>query len=107
MLYDSGTFSVVQLQDECRASAYLKNVVEKGIHHWTFEICKITHSGDGTLLVGIWKVQQENNPPLNTYFTKGNNKGYAFCPEKAQFSLTTSGGVNSGNSKTAYGQVCK
>eukprot|EP01084_Bolivina_argentea_P066711 121626_1 len=106
MKYDSGTFSVVQLQDKCYASAYLKNVVEKGIHHWTFEICKITHSGQSTMSIGIWKVQQEN-PALNTFFTEGNNKGYAFCPEKAQLIDTTNGGVNSGSSKTAYGQVCK
>eukprot|EP01084_Bolivina_argentea_P074996 136013_1 len=102
MLYDSGTFSVVQLQDECRASAYLKNVVETAIHHWTFEICKITHSGDGTLLVGIWKVQQ-GNIPLNTYFTQGNSKGYSFSPELATLSATKDGKTGA----IKYGEVCK
>eukprot|EP01084_Bolivina_argentea_P074999 136018_1 len=55
------------------------------------------------MLIGIWKTQQGNNPPLDTYFTQGNNQGYAFCPEIAKLTKTEDG--KSGGIK--YGEVCK
>ena len=54
------------------------------------------------MLFGIWRVEKDKTPPIDTFFTQGKHAGYAF---HACGNITS---VDTGfSSAKTYGKVCK
>ena len=88
------TQSVIHIKDYGQTSAYLTNIVDSGRHEWKF---KIVQRRD-VMLIGIWRVGENVSPPLNTYFTNGHDKGYAYSLSAGK--RTT---IRGGHSDSKYG----
>ena len=60
-------------------SAFMKNICEYGKFYWKFKIKYGKNKGKGwTCVIGIWRINSNNNPPKNDCFTNGSNNGYGF-----------------------------
>eukprot|EP01083_Nonionella_stella_P237175 832270_1 len=67
-----------------RTSAYLKKVVNKGIHKWRFKISKMQN----TILIGVWKAKYTKSTSQDIYYNKAQGKYYGWNVHGA---WTTSG----------------
>ena len=84
----------VKIRGYGHPSAYLKNIVDSGHHKWKFRIVQRT----SVMSIGIWRVQMNESPPLDTYFTYGHDKGYAYS-----LSTGMSTAICGAQSRTKYG----
>ena len=69
--------NTVTLSTRPPSSAYGKRIIESGTFSWKFRIAPNTL--EWQIMIGIWKVKDEE-PEIDTFFTKEGNKGYAFDP---------------------------
>ena len=88
---------------EKAGSAYGKRVIKSGRFSWRFRIESMDMMGRGNKpMVGIWRVNFIDNPPLDTFFTKGKEQGYGFAPLGPKLSS-----YNSGYTADEYGVVAE
>ena len=89
------TQSVVKIRGCGQPSAYLTNIVDSGHHKWKFRIVQRT----SVMSIGIWRAQANVfPPPLDTYFTNGHDRGYAYS-----LSTGKSTAICGGQSAKKYG----
>eukprot|EP01084_Bolivina_argentea_P193676 332261_1 len=69
--------SVTQIKDQM-ASCYLKRIVHSGHYIWKFKIEHCKNNAGGWMMIGIWRVQQDTTPPLDSFFTRGQQQGYGY-----------------------------
>ena len=80
-------------------SAFGKEIISSGQFHWKFKIENVGYR-HWAIVLGIWKVKSESNPPKETYFThKGDDGGYAFVTDNQKLVNKTGGGYRSEPSK--------
>ena len=102
----------MKLQDNCitnisdvayeYVSAFGRAIISSGKFHWKFKIEKVQKTG-WYIVIGIWKIKSEVEPPKETYFThKGYKSGYGFVTEDGKL-VTETGG----SSFKKYGVPCK
>ena len=60
------------------ASSFCERIVENGYNEWVFKIehCDPMYCG---MTIGIWRVQKNKTPPMNTFFNKGWNQGHGLA----------------------------
>ena len=98
---DEYTQTLTQVENARPSSSYLENIVDSGRHQWTFKIVERR----GTVIIGIWRVLQNEQPPLGHNFARGSYRqyrGYGYFVSKG---LRTD--KNCGVSDSPYGVVCK
>ena len=79
------------------------NIIEYGIHEWSFKLDKVKIENDWRSTIGLWRIQESNKSlPLNTVYCDGMAKGYGFIPGEARL-IGTHNGRASG---PEYGKVC-
>eukprot|EP01084_Bolivina_argentea_P177923 307653_1 len=82
-------------------SALLVKEIKSGIHHWKFKMTKCTGSD---YMIGIWKIHENADDAVETYFTNGKEKGYAYMCAIANMTSHSSGDVCGA---ADYGVKCK
>ena len=83
-------------------SSFGKRIIKSGKKNWKFRIEKCQYESWG-ILIGIWKIESEKEPPTETYFThRGDNAAYAFNVDYAK--LVNKRGSGHGRD---YGIKCK
>ena len=55
-------------------SVYGKKIVHSGYHEWKFKLIKMSGSD---CAIGLWRCSENTDPPINLWFCKGHNQGYA------------------------------
>ena len=78
-------------------SAFLSQIVSKGIHHWRFKI--IIRGGGNNIDIGICKTSKVNSENANAYFTKTPGDGYAY--------ICTQGSLNGYGKQKPLLPLCK
>ena len=83
-----------------QCNAYGKRVCESGKHEWKF---KINHIDSYCwIIIGVWRIQENVQPPMDVYFTKGDDeKGYAFWTQGKKTKILN------GAAGPTYGRKCK
>ena len=89
-------------------NAYLLNVIDCGIHSWTFKIHRLyTNYWGSSLDIGIWKINQE--PPKPTIID--DNQFYGSCKDYYKYGYafdSVRGKILKDNKFTTnYGKECK
>eukprot|EP01084_Bolivina_argentea_P208739 355765_1 len=87
-------------------SAYMKQIISFGHHEWKFKITKY-HLGTWnqhrmSLMIGVWRVKENQHPTVNRWFTEEPNSGYGYNVAVGQCSDPQSG-LCCGK---AYGRRC-
>ena len=62
-------------------NAFMKRVIDCGYYEWRLK-CEYP-SARGNLMIGLWRVQKNKKPPLDTYYTNGEEQGYGFLCSSA------------------------
>jgi len=86
-------------------SAFLTNIVDHGVHRWTFKVnLRFCHWWAST--IGIWKCSDQSTPPRNDIFTLiGEGRAYGFNLSEGTLVDPITGKVHI-PSPVQYGQRC-
>ena len=77
--------TITMISNNTNASAYLTELASEGLYVWRFKIMKQTHT-NWNQSIGIWKVNADNNPPLDD----------DFCVQSGAIALTNTGFIERG-----------
>ena len=84
-----------------QGNAFGTIVCDKGMYQWKFKINRIQM---GYIVIGIWRIKEDEPPPTDIFFTKGNERGYGFYLEGEKLSITHGGKTNKPTEQ--YGKKC-
>ena len=73
-------------------SAFLSQVCDSekgGIYHWKFKLISMVYVWN---IIGVWRVNDNELPPRNTYFTNGGITAYGLCLTDGELVNRTTGG---------------
>ena len=63
------------------STAFLSNIVNKGIHHWKFEITKCEMYAN--IYIGVWENKYDSKKVLNSYIVRGNKLFRGYIPSSS------------------------
>ena len=71
--------TVTNTENRLGGNVFGTMICETGFYEWKFQISNHTDNDKvGEILIGIWRIQNDVTPPTDTYFTQGQEQGYAY-----------------------------
>ena len=84
----------VEYKDGGMESIYCNKIMESGYHEWKFKIIKTSRSQTGGFFnFGLFRCSDSDHkkPPVNIWFTNGQDQGYGYCVDYGQISRSIDG----------------